>query len=1194
MRVTAFQKKISSGPSFHVLYNSISAGISPLRIRGLYGSTKSLFTVLLYQNIQRPILFIAPTEKEARNIHQDILTFIEDHRSVTLFPPWETVSLDIFAFHRDVELARIDVLCQLSLHTPRIIVASLKAVMQKVMPPKSLDDYVERISLGDSVDRDLLSSKLIQGGYTRTLLVEEVGQFSVRGHIIDVYPPSMHQPVRMEFIGDEIESLRLFNPHSQRSTEEILDFLVTPAREVIFSEERKARAIENIKRRSMELELPKGKRLRLMETISSELFTSVNPLFLPLFYVNCTTLTEDHPTPKDSPFNGMATLFDYLPESSIIIFDDLLTIEKTAESIENNLDKLLLKAREEEHFYLEKGSFFLPLKAILERCVPLQQIRIDTLPLEKTPPEGNFSGVCSEVIFHTDTNVTPSYEATRREPGTGPLKPLAESIKEWIQKGDLVTFFTAGQEEAQRLRHLLEHYNIIPRSPVTSFLEDVGRPEGRGKLIIREGKITTSFRFPELNVVVLSDENIFGKKVPIKRFKSPREGYFLQSFGELKEGDYIVHADHGIGIYRGLHKLTVADIENDFLLLEYQDGDKLYIPVEKIDRIQRYIGPDGYIPKIDKLGGASWETTKEKIKKSIREVAEELISIYAAREVMEREAYSAPDTTYEEFCSTFEYEETPDQSRSIEDVLSDMSSHKPMDRLVCGDAGFGKTEVALRASFRAAMDGRQVALLVPTTILAEQHYRTFTQRLKNFPLRVEVLNRLKTKAEQKEILEGISRGTVDIIIGTHRILQNDVTFKNLGLIIIDEEQRFGVMHKEKLKKLRTLVDVLTLTATPIPRTLHLSLIGLRDLSIINTPPENRLPVRTYVVEFNEEVIQEAIRYEMNRNGQVFFLHDRVKSIHTMARFLEKLVPEAKIGVVHGRMEGKDIENTMIQFIRREYNLLVCTSIIASGIDIPTANTILINRADRFGLAQLYQIRGRVGRSGEESFAYLLVPKGSMLSKDAQRRLRIIAEFSEPGSGFKIAASDLDIRGAGNILGTSQSGHISAVGYELYTELMEKTIREIKGEPPLEEVRPEIQLHIPAFIPEDFMPDMRNRLITYKRLSTASTDEDLSQLKEELIDSYGFLPEEVENLFELMRIRNLLKSLKGRKIGYDDHTVTIHLDRSSPINPSKIIDLTRDKKGLKLTPDFVLKIPMTGLRRNDTLKCIREILEYLVT
>jgi transcription-repair coupling factor (superfamily II helicase) len=687
-----------------------------------------------------------------------------------------------------------------------------------------------------------------------------------------------------------------------------------------------------------------------------------------------------------------------------------------------------------------------------------------------------------------------------------------------------------------------------------------------------------------MKLVFLSEEEIFVKKAPRRRLRPVREGYFLKSFGDLNEDDFVVHTDFGIGIYRGLKKITVGKIENDFLVIEYTDGDKLYIPVNALAKIQRYLGPDGYVPKIEKMGGASWEAVKEKVKKSVREYAEELVAIYAAREALERKSFAPPDRIYEEFCSNFEFEETPDQTKAIEDIHLDMDESKPMDRLICGDAGFGKTEVAIRSAFRAVMDGKQVAVLVPTTILAEQHYLTFCRRFKDFPVRVEVLNRFKSTAEQKKIVEELRSQRVDIVVGTHRLLQKDIEFKDLGLVVIDEEQRFGVSHKEKLKKMRALVDVLTLSATPIPRTLHLSLVGIRDLSIINTPPEDRVAIKTYVLEFDEDAIKAAIEKELARQGQIFFVHDRVRSIYSIAHLVQRLVPQARVGVVHGQMKPAEIEKAMAKFVRQECDVLVCTTIIGSGLDIPTANTIIINRAEKFGLAQLYQIRGRVGRSNQEAFAYLLLPRGAMLSREAMKRLQVIKEFSEPGSGFRIAYNDLEIRGGGNLLGISQSGHISAVGYELYTELMEKTVREIKGEEiGEEELLPEIQLGISAFIPEEYVQDVHQRLVLYKRISLAANDEDLNQVKSELQDCYGTLPPSVENLLQVISIRNCLKPLKGKKMGYDGKFLYIFFRDSSPVDPAKIIALYHKKiKGLRFTPDYKLFVPASALPEKEIL------------
>ncbi len=774
------------------------------------------------------------------------------------------------------------------------------------------------------------------------------------------------------------------------------------------------------------------------------------------------------------------------------------------------------------------------------------------------------------------------------------LAPLVEKIRKWTDDGNFVSFLCSGEEGIQRMSHLLEGYSLPVTRSDAPFLSEMVRHDGKGRLILRDGKITEGFHLPGLKLVVVGEEEVFGKKEKRRKARPVREGYFLKSFGELREDDYVVHTDHGIGKYLGLKKLSFGKIENDFLIIEYLGGDKLYIPVDRLDQIQRYIGPDGYVPNIDKLGGSSWDAVKKKVKRSVREIAEELVSVYAAREVMEGHSFSPTDRYYDEFSSSFEYDETPDQAKAIDDIISDMSDSRPMDRLICGDAGFGKTEVALRASFRAAMEGKQVVVLVPTTILAEQHYQTFARRLEKYPVSVEVLNRFKTRAQQKEIIEAINRGLVDIIIGTHRILQKDVVFKDLGLVIIDEEQRFGVSHKEKLKKLRALVDVLTMTATPIPRTLHLSLIGIRDLSIINTPPDDRLSIKTYALDFDEDAIRDAISRELERGGQVFFLHDRVRSIYTIARLIERLVPEARVGVAHGQMKSRELEDVMVKYLQRDYNVLVCTTIIGSGIDIPTANTMIINRADRFGLSQLYQLRGRVGRSKEEAYAFLLVPQGSILSEDARKRLQIIKEFSEPGSGFRIASHDLEIRGAGNLLGISQSGHISAVGYELYTQLMEKTVRELRGEKlPEEEIKPEINMGLPAFIPDDYITDMHRRLVTYKRVSMASTDDDLIEIREELEDCYGFVAPQVGNLLEIISIRNLLKDVWGKKMEYDGEKISIYFHKNSPVEPGKIIELSQKKiKGSRFTPDFKLSVPMSGLSCDEALRKAKSLLRDL--
>ncbi len=1144
-------------------------------MKGVQGSAKAFITSLLFSQLSRTVIVVCPTEKDARSLHRDMGFFLGDEKAV-LFPSWDVVSTDMFSFQRDIELSRIEGLCRLIGDEPVLIVVPVAALMQKIIPRKTFAQYVQTIAIGDTLERDALISRLLQGGYTRSTLVETKGEFSIRGHVVDIFPPTLGRAVRIEFIGDEIESIRDFDPATQRSTAERVDFLLTPAREVLLTEDAQSLALRNLKARANELGLPRSVRDRLVEQIESHMIASVNPLFFPLFYE-----TSDE----------QDTFFSYLPQGTLLILDDDLATERVLENMENDFNRFLLKARAEEKFFLERESAHLSPDALKAGRQSFNQVILDSLALGVDDDDGLVLQATADLGIRTTLRPRDQAEA-------GILAPLTEKITAWLQKGYAVTMVCAGEEEMHRLAHLFGAYGLPVQQSlsVRPFIETMQKLAMNHQLVLQEGRISSGFLFEALRLVLIAETDVFGKKIPRRHFRPAREGYFLRSFGELREGDYVVHKDHGIGLYRGLQKLAVEKIENDFLLIEYADRDKLYIPVDRLDMIQRYIGPEGFSPRIERLGGTSWETMKEKVKKSIREVAEELVAIYAAREVMERNAFAPLDRHYDEFCALFEFEETPDQARAIEDIHTDMDRAKPMDRLICGDAGFGKTEVALRASFRSVMEAKQVAVLVPTTILAEQHYQTFKNRFQDYPVRVEVLNRLKTKAQQQEIVEDINRGKVDIVIGTHRLLQKDLQFKDLGLVVVDEEQRFGVADKEKLKKLRTLVDVLTLTATPIPRTLHLSLVGLRDLSIINTPPENRLPIKTYVLEFNEDIIRDAIRQELDRGGQVYFLHDRVKSIFTMARYVEKLVPEARVSVVHGQMKPKDIEDAMVKFVKRDSNVLVCTSIISAGLDIPSANTIIINRADRFGLSQLYQIRGRVGRFKEEAFAYLLVPKGAMLSADAQRRLQVIMEFSEPGSGFRIASNDLDIRGAGNLLGLSQSGQVSAVGYELYTELMEKTIQELKGEHVMEEeVKPEINLGIPAFIPAGYMADEHRRLVTYKRISMAAVDEDLTEIKDELMDCYGFVPHEVENLFEMIRIRNLMKKIKGKKMGYDGKQFFVAFQPDSPIDPMKILELTRKKnKGVKLTPDYKLYVPAADLTDEEIPIKAQHLLRTLIS
>ncbi len=680
---------------------------------------------------------------------------------------------------------------------------------------------------------------------------------------------------------------------------------------------------------------------------------------------------------------------------------------------------------------------------------------------------------------------------------------------------------------------------------------------GKG-LSICLGRLSKGFSWPELGIYVVSEDEIFGPKRSIAKRKAGDGKLGWTSFSQLKVGDLVVHQDHGIGRYGGLSKMEIEQKINDFVIIDYANNDRLFIPADRISILQKYIGADENNPKLDRLGGHSWSQVKQKAKKSIMEIARQLVEIYAVRRHHKGFAFSRPDNEFKEFEATFEHEETPDQIKTIDDVLSDMESERPMDRLICGDVGFGKTEVAIRAAFKAVMDGKQVALLVPTTILAEQHNETFNKRMKPYQIEVGVLSRFKTKAMQKETIAKVRSGKIDVLIGTHRLLQKDISFKDLGLLIIDEEQRFGVKQKEKLKKYRSLVDVLALTATPIPRTFHLSLMGIRDLSTIETPPEDRLAIQTHLSQYDEPTIVHAIEFELERGGQVFFVHNRVQTIDTMADRLKQLVPNGRFGIAHGQMKERDLEETMFRFLQKEIDVLVCTTIIESGLDIPSANTIIINNADRFGLSQIYQLRGRVGRADENAHAYLLLSKTSDLTRDAEKRLKALMDFSHLGAGIHLAMHDLKIRGGGNILGFSQSGHISAIGYEFYMKLIEQSIAELKGEEWHEEINPEININIPAFLPVDYILDTDVRLNLYRRLSVLREESELTAMVEEMEDRFGLSPPEVSSLIKVMSVRLLLKKVGIGKLDVRHNGLIFTFSLDTKIEPEKVIKWFEDR------------------------------------
>jgi len=1107
-------------------------------LTGLGGSSKAYFLSHWREKARGPLLVITPHLRNAESLLEDVRFFTKGREvSSFLFPQWETLPYDEIPPHPEIVRERVRVLFSLLNGEKVLIVSSIKALMQKVQAPAELKESVIYLSEGDEIDRERLIHFLHDGGYTSARTVEERGDFSVRGGIIDLYTPFYEEPLRLEFDGDRLESIRRFETETQRSlTQEMMkNAILLPARDIS----------------------------------------------------------------RDASAHSLKTLLDYLKGHETIIIEEGDEVEKEIETFSRLIEERYEKA-------LHKMGSILPpeMTYLRDEEVSLCLERFQTLSLQGGPLAPPSQQVFS---FEMDSNENLQREmrtilsAKAGFPEASPFSVLLRNLQDWREKGIEVFIVSHTRGQAERLRDLFLEYGVEARLEKERGFREILHSSEEG-IVLLVGSLSSGFRNHGEGWVILTEEEIFGERRRLAdgkvRTSFPSASWqrgspTVSSYRELREEDFIVHIDYGVARYKGLKHLKIWGVSNDYLLLEYLDGDKLYLPVDRLNLIQRYIGGDGKSPRLDRLGSNSWQRAKKRAQAAVAEMVKELLDLYAARQVFEGFKFPPLDQFYKEFEATFEYEETPDQIHAIDEVMKGMDQPKPMDRLICGDVGYGKTEVAIRAAYRAVMSGKQVGILVPTTVLAQQHYQTFRERFKIYPVVIEVLSRFKSPREQKEIVQRLKEGKVDIVIGTHRLLQKDVSFRDLGLVVIDEEHRFGVSHKEKLKQMRKLVDVITLTATPIPRTLQMAVSGIRDLSLIQTPPENRLSIRTFVIRYDDEVIRDAIQREFERGGQVFFVHHRVQNIHAIANHLKQLVPGSSLAIAHGQMREKELERVMIQFVKREVNLLVCTSIIESGLDIPTANTILINHAERFGLADLYQIRGRVGRGSHQAYAYLIIPSDLALSKDAMRRLRAIQELSELGSGFKLAIQDLEIRGAGNLLGPSQSGHIAAVGFELYTQLMEKAVRELKGEAVIEEITPEIHFHLPAFIPETYVEDPGERLSLYRRLSLSHSDEEVETIREELIDRFGKIPKEVNDLLEVIKVKILLTRLSIKKFEETPSQFVLTFDQSTKVSPQRVVDFVHQGEGkYRLTPDSKLVIEGWPDVRQDPFGAAKKLLQAL--
>ena len=1095
----------------------------PVTISGLAFVAKAQLISATYEEKRNPICLITYNEIQAKQLVKNLSYFIDN---VKYFPKKEISAYDYDAESNDNQYERIDILNNIYNKKINIVVTTIEAIMQKMIAKEVLYQDIVTLKLGDTITHDELKKSLIQKGYKRVDLIENRGEFSVRGDIVDI-GISENEGVRIEFWGDDIDSIRKFKISSQRSTEMLKEISIYPAFENIL-EDSVQKVCERIEKNKQKYELED------IEIIKEGDYTTKIDKFFNEFYTK------------------QNTFLDYISNYTIFV-DEPEKIKQRISAIQKENENLIKTLVEKEKDVPEALENINQYVYNLDKTIELKEG--DTLKND----------------FHTkEVNLF-----------KGDVKNLEIGIKEAIKNKQKVIILAGSRDNAEKIEKALEEDVVIVKNLDNIILKP-------GEIVISEGALTNGFQDEDTKLLVISSDEFFAKTKKTKKVSDTFKSGEKIVFADLKVGDYIVHRNHGIGIFTGVNTIRGDGVTKDYIQLKYRDGDILYVPTDALDNVRKYVGSEGSL-KLNKLGTKDWENTKAKVKGNLRAVAKELIDLYAKREHAKGFAFSKDNVFQKQFEDSFPYKETNDQLRCIEEVKKDMESPRPMDRLLCGDVGYGKTEVAIRAAFKAVMDSKQVAYLAPTTILASQQYQEFKERMAEYPIKIELLNRFRTKKEQKEVVQKLKTGEVDIVLGTHRILSKDVEFKDLGLLIIDEEHRFGVKDKEKIKHYKNTVDVLTMTATPIPRTLQMSIVGIRDMSVIYEPPQNRKPIQTYVLEYDKEVIKEAITKELERGGQVFYIYNIVETIGIKAVELQNLVPEARIAYAHGKMSGKEIEEIMQDFVDGKTNVLVCTTILESGIDIPNANTIIVENADRFGLAQLYQIRGRVGRSNRQAYAYITYRRDKMLSEDASQRLKAIKEFTEFGSGFKIATRDLQIRGAGSIFGEMQHGHIEQVGYDMYNRLLDEVVKEMKGEKVEEEQEVTIDLNISSYIPEEYIENASQKIEIYQDIANSRTEEDIQNIIDEIIDRYGEMPKEVNNLIEIARIKNMCRKANIIKLQQKQNNVIIYFKNIQDEVIKKIIEGYGNK--VRFSPG---EKPYITLRiEKDVLGEIKMFLENII-
>jgi transcription-repair coupling factor (superfamily II helicase) len=1082
----------------------------------------------------------------------DVLVFAASESS-----PYADVSPD-----RRAAMSRMATLFHLAHERPwRVLLAPASALARKVIPRKELARRADKIVAEAELDRDALVRSLAEAGYLRVPVVEDPGSFAVRGALLDVWPPSSDAPVRVELYGELVLSIKEFDSIEQKTRKDASDLKqiwLPPVREAILEARTVARARERVTQLAEMIDWPTTKTRALVDdVVSARAFFGAEG-FLPAYY------------------EELDPIFAYLPDDAVIVLDDPPAITRAVrDEIERATRDAAQKGSAGPCFLPE--AFYADEEAVAASVGARAVVALHRIPVAGAA-EGGMSAFESaddpvDIAARDHEDLTRAVKAARSTKGkSAGLDPLVRRVAHWQEHGLRVFVTARAQTQAERLVTLLRHQGVACKARLAAF-DPVWLDESADDVQVVVGPLARGVVLPADGLVLVTEEEIFGARAHRRRERA-RAGDaarpFLEDLRSLSPGDYVVHAEHGIGRYQGLVHKNVSGLTVDLIAIEYGGGDKLYLPVWRLNQLEKYVGGEHAQPKLDKLGGSTFARTKARVAREVRKMADELLRLYAERQALPGDALPPSDDEYRAFEATFPFDETADQARAIDDVNRDLESPRAMDRLVCGDVGFGKTEVALRAAFRVAMAGKQVAVLCPTTVLAQQHFRTFEARVSGYPITIRALSRFQTKKEQEETLLGAKEGKVDVVVGTHRLLSKDVHFKSLGLLVVDEEQRFGVAHKERIKQLRAQVDVLTLTATPIPRTLQMAVTGMRDLSLITTAPVDRRAVRTIVTRWDDQVVREAVQRELARGGQCFYVYNRIDKLYEKAQRLQGLVPTARVAVAHGQMSETGLEEAMLDFVDGRYDVLVSTAIVESGLDIPRANTMVIDRADLFGLAQLYQLRGRVGRSKERAYCYLVVPPPNAMTDEARSRIEALERHTELGSGFHIASLDLELRGAGDLLGAEQSGNVASVGFDMFCRMLDEAVHEMRGEEVAHEVDPELSFDVEALLPEDYVTDVGVRLSLYKRLASAADEAHVADIAAEMEDRFGAPPEEARRLVKLMSLKTELRRLRVLGCEANARVVTLHLRDDTPLDPGKITALIRRTHGLwKLTPDMRL-------------------------